>query len=47
MEFNAASADDLESLGRLRGDFELGLGVVVVTSASRAARLLRARHGAA
>ena len=26
-----AGADDLESLGRLRGDFELGLGVVDVT----------------
>ena len=31
MEFTAAGADDLESLGRLRGDFELGLGVVDVT----------------
>lgn len=31
MEFTAAGADDLESLGRLRNDFELGLGVVDVT----------------
>lgn len=31
MEFTAAGADDLESLTRLRGDFELGLGVVDVT----------------
>jgi 5-methyltetrahydropteroyltriglutamate--homocysteine methyltransferase len=31
MEFTAAGADDLESLGRLRTDFELGLGVVDVT----------------
>jgi len=31
MEFTAAGADDLESLGRLRGDFEFGLGVVDVT----------------
>ncbi|MBS0540007.1 MAG: hypothetical protein JSR47_14675 [Proteobacteria bacterium] len=31
MEFTAAGADDLESLGRLRPDFELGLGVVDVT----------------
>ena len=31
MEFTAAGADDLESLGRLRQDFELGLGVVDVT----------------
>ncbi len=31
MEFTAAGADDLESLGRLRADFELGLGVVDVT----------------
>ncbi len=31
MEFTAAGADDLESLGRLRSDFELGLGVVDVT----------------
>jgi 5-methyltetrahydropteroyltriglutamate--homocysteine methyltransferase len=31
MEFTAAGADDLESLGRLRDDFELGLGVVDVT----------------
>jgi 5-methyltetrahydropteroyltriglutamate--homocysteine methyltransferase len=31
MEFTAAGADDLESIGRLRGDFELGLGVLDVT----------------
>ncbi|HVF64002.1 MAG TPA: hypothetical protein VNE58_08410, partial [Casimicrobiaceae bacterium] len=31
LEFTAAGADDLESLGRLRDDFELGLGVVDVT----------------
>lgn len=31
MEFTAAGADDLESLARLREDFELGLGVVDVT----------------
>ena len=31
MEFTAAGADDLESLARLRDDFELGLGVVDVT----------------
>ncbi len=31
MEFTAAGADDLASLKRLRGDFELGLGVVDVT----------------
>ena len=31
MEFTAAGADDLESLARLRPDFELGLGVVDVT----------------
>ena len=31
MEFTAAGADDLESLARLRQDFELGLGVVDVT----------------
>ena len=31
MEFTAAGADDLESLSRLREDFELGLGVVDVT----------------
>ena len=31
LEFTAAGADDLESLGRLRGDFEIGLGVVDVT----------------
>lgn len=48
MEFTMAGDDDLESLGRLRGDFELGLGVVDVTpgvqeSAERiAARVERA-----
>jgi 5-methyltetrahydropteroyltriglutamate--homocysteine methyltransferase len=31
MEFTAAGTDDLESLARLRKDFELGLGVVDVT----------------
>jgi len=31
IEFTAAGADDLESLARLRPDFELGLGVVDVT----------------
>ena len=31
MEFTAAGADDLESLARLRQDFELGLGVVDIT----------------
>jgi 5-methyltetrahydropteroyltriglutamate--homocysteine methyltransferase len=31
LEFTAAGADDLESLARLRPDFELGLGVVDVT----------------
>jgi 5-methyltetrahydropteroyltriglutamate--homocysteine methyltransferase len=31
LEFTAAGADDLESLVRLRQDFELGLGVVDVT----------------
>lgn len=35
MEFTAAGADDLESLGRLRSDFELGLGVVDVTPGVR------------
>ena len=35
MEFTAAGADDLESLGRLREDFELGLGVVDVTPGAR------------
>jgi 5-methyltetrahydropteroyltriglutamate--homocysteine methyltransferase len=35
MEFTAAGADDLESLGRLRGDFELGLGVVDVTPGAK------------
>jgi 5-methyltetrahydropteroyltriglutamate--homocysteine methyltransferase len=34
MEFTAAGADDLESLGRLREDFEIGLGVVDVTPGS-------------
>lgn len=48
MEFTIAGDDDLESLGRLRSDFELGLGVVDVTpgapeSAERiAARVERA-----
>lgn len=31
MEFTAAGADDLESIARLRPEFELGLGVVDVT----------------
>jgi 5-methyltetrahydropteroyltriglutamate--homocysteine methyltransferase len=31
MEFTAAGADDLESLARLRSDFEFGLGVLDVT----------------
>ena len=35
MEFTAAGADDLESLGRLREDFELGLGVVDVTPGAK------------
>jgi 5-methyltetrahydropteroyltriglutamate--homocysteine methyltransferase len=35
MEFTAAGADDLESLGRLRDDFELGLGVVDVTPGTK------------
>ena len=35
MEFTAAGADDLESLGRLREDFELGLGVVDVTPGTK------------
>lgn len=35
MEFTAAGADDLESLARLRGDFELGLGVVDVTPGAK------------
>jgi 5-methyltetrahydropteroyltriglutamate--homocysteine methyltransferase len=44
MEFTAAGADDLESLGRLREDFELGLGVVDVTpGAPEAAALIVAR----
>jgi 5-methyltetrahydropteroyltriglutamate--homocysteine methyltransferase len=48
MEFTAAGADDLESLARLRPDFELGLGVVDVTpgvaqdAAQIAARVERA-----
>ena len=48
MEFAAAGADDLESLARLRRDFELGLGVVDVTpglkqdAAQIAARVERA-----
>ena len=44
MEFTAAGADDLESLGRLREDFELGLGVVDVTpGAPEAAALIASR----
>lgn len=44
MEFTAAGADDLESLGRLREEFELGLGVVDVTpGAPEAAPLIAAR----
>jgi 5-methyltetrahydropteroyltriglutamate--homocysteine methyltransferase len=44
MEFTAAGADDLESLGRLREDFELGLGVVDVTpGAPEAAPVIAAR----
>lgn len=44
MEFTAAGADDLESLSRLREDFELGLGVVDVTpGAPEAAALIAAR----
>jgi 5-methyltetrahydropteroyltriglutamate--homocysteine methyltransferase len=35
MEFTVAGEDDLESLGRLRGDFELGLGVVDVTPGAK------------
>lgn len=35
MEFTAAGADDLESLARLRDDFELGLGVVDVTPGAK------------
>jgi 5-methyltetrahydropteroyltriglutamate--homocysteine methyltransferase len=44
MEFTAAGAGDLESLGRLREDFELGLGVVDVTpGAPEAASLIVSR----
>ncbi|MFO1079078.1 MAG: cobalamin-independent methionine synthase II family protein [Reyranellaceae bacterium] len=44
MEFTAAGADDLESLGRLREDLELGLGVVDVTpGAPEAATLIANR----
>ncbi len=44
MEFTAAGADDLESLGRLREDFELGLGVVDVTpGAPEVATLIASR----
>lgn len=44
MEFTAAGADDLESLGRLREDFEIGLGVVDVTPGTpEAAPLIAAR----
>ena len=35
IEFTAAGADDLESLARLRPDFELGLGVVDVTPGAK------------
>ena len=42
MEFTAAGADDLESLARLRPDFELGLGVVDVDPGAKeeAARIV-------
>jgi 5-methyltetrahydropteroyltriglutamate--homocysteine methyltransferase len=44
MEFTAAGADDLESLSRLREEFELGLGVVDVTpGAPEAAALIVSR----
>lgn len=44
LEFTAAGADDLESLGRLREDFEVGLGVVDVTpGAPEAAPLIASR----
>jgi 5-methyltetrahydropteroyltriglutamate--homocysteine methyltransferase len=44
MEFTAAGADDLESLGRLREDFEIGLGVVDVTpGAPEAAPIVASR----
>lgn len=44
MEFTAAGADDLESLGCLREDFELGLGVVdVAPGAPEAAALIASR----
>lgn len=44
MEFTAAGADDLESLGRLSEDFELGLGVVDVTPGTpEAAPLIASR----
>ena len=44
MEFTAAGADDLESLGRLREDFEIGLGVVDVTpGAPEAAPIIASR----
>jgi 5-methyltetrahydropteroyltriglutamate--homocysteine methyltransferase len=44
MEFTAAGADDAESLGRLREDFEIGLGVVDVTpGAPEAAALIASR----
>ena len=44
MEFTAGGADDLESLSRLREDFELGLGVVDVTpGAPEAAALIASR----
>jgi 5-methyltetrahydropteroyltriglutamate--homocysteine methyltransferase len=44
MEFTAAGADDLESLARLREDFEIGLGVVDVTPGEpQAAPVIAAR----
>jgi 5-methyltetrahydropteroyltriglutamate--homocysteine methyltransferase len=44
MEFTAAGADDLESLDRLREDFEIGLGVVDVTpGAPEAAPVIASR----
>lgn len=44
MEFTAAGADDLESLGHLREDFEIGLGVVDVTPGTpEAAPVIAAR----
>ena len=44
MEFTVAGEEDLESLGRLRGDFELGLGVVdVAPGASETPEQIAAR----